>query len=212
MANEIIKIGTLGDLTEMCKQANEIGMDKSTIIGMHQDGTLIAADPKPVIEPQASAIPTQPIESEYDDEYQPAPMHEIIDEICDVAASGYPLNITKKIFENHINEDGNSLSNIFLRDARSNNEQAAIGIAVAINEKKWQAKRQVINECLDKLEDMITFLIPNYVKEGKYNLVIAIGCTGGKHRSVTLASGLYDRMKDRKDIGFKLTHRDVNLT
>ena len=65
---------------------------------------------------------------------------------------------------------------------------------------------------LDKLEDMISFLIPNYVKEGKYNLVIAIGCTGGKHRSVTLASGLYDRMKDRKDIGFKLIHRDVNLT
>ena len=65
---------------------------------------------------------------------------------------------------------------------------------------------------LDKLEDMISFLIPNYVKEGKYNLVIAIGCTGGKHRSVTLASELYDRMKDRKDIGFKLTHRDVNLT
>lgn len=156
MANEIIKIGTLGDLTEMCKQANEIGMDKSTIIGMHQDGTLIAANPRPVIEPQTSVIPTQAIESEYDDEYQAVPTHEIIDEICDVAASGYPLNITKKIFENRINEDGNSLSNILLRDARNNNEQAAIGIAVAINEKKWQAKRQVINECLDKLEDIDT--------------------------------------------------------
>lgn len=154
MANEIIKIGTLGDLTEMCKQANEIGMNESTIIGMYQDGTFIAADPRPVIEPQASVIPTQTIESEYDDEYQPAPMHKIIDEICDVAASGYPLNITRKIFENHINEDGNSPSNIFLRDARSNNEQAAIGIAVAINEKKWQAKREVINECLDRLEDI----------------------------------------------------------
>ena len=42
----------------------------------------------------------------------------------------------------------------------------------------------------DKLEDMINFLIPNYVKEGKTNLVIAIGCTGGKHRSVTLAREL----------------------
>ena len=38
-------------------------------------------------------------------------------------------------------------------------------------------------------------LIPNYVKEGKYRLVIAIGCTGGKHRSVTLANKLYERMK-----------------
>ena len=62
---------------------------------------------------------------------------------------------------------------------------------------------------LDKLEDMLDFLIPNYVKEGKSNLVVAIGCTGGKHRSVTLASSLYDRMKKRTDIGFKLTHRDI---
>ncbi len=67
-------------------------------------------------------------------------------------------------------------------------------------------------EFLDKLEDMLNFLIPNYVKEGKYNLVVAIGCTGGKHRSVTLASKLYDRMKSRNDIGFKLTHRDVTVT
>ncbi len=66
-------------------------------------------------------------------------------------------------------------------------------------------------EFLDKLEDMLNFLMPNYVKEGKYNLVVAIGCTGGKHRSVTLASSLYDRLKSRKDIGFKLTHRDVTV-
>ena len=63
---------------------------------------------------------------------------------------------------------------------------------------------------LDKLEDMLTFLMPNYVKEGKYNLVVGVGCTGGKHRSVTLANALYERMKARADIGFKLTHRDVN--
>ena len=62
---------------------------------------------------------------------------------------------------------------------------------------------------LDKLEDMLDFLIPNYVKEGKSNLVVAIGCTGGKHRSVTLASALYDRMQKRTDIGFKLSHRDI---
>jgi UPF0042 nucleotide-binding protein len=62
---------------------------------------------------------------------------------------------------------------------------------------------------LDKLCNLVDFLIPLYEKEGKAQLVIAFGCTGGKHRSVTLASGLYDRMKSRKDIGFKLTHRDV---
>ncbi len=65
-------------------------------------------------------------------------------------------------------------------------------------------------EFLDKLEDMINFLIPNYVLEGKNSLVIAIGCTGGKHRSVTLANELYKRLSD-KDYGIKIEHRDIML-
>ena len=50
-------------------------------------------------------------------------------------------------------------------------------------------------EFLDKLDDMMRFLIPNYIKEGKYNLVIGIGCTGGKHRSVTITNKLAERLK-----------------
>lgn len=63
-------------------------------------------------------------------------------------------------------------------------------------------------EFLAKLEDMVRFLIPNYVKEGKYQLVIGIGCTGGKHRSVTLANELYRRMKNQGNYGLKIYHRD----
>lgn len=62
---------------------------------------------------------------------------------------------------------------------------------------------------MSRLTDMIQFLIPNYVREGKYRLVIAIGCTGGKHRSVTLANELYKRMKDKGNYGMKLYHRDI---
>lgn len=62
---------------------------------------------------------------------------------------------------------------------------------------------------LDKLEDLLKFLVPNYVKEGKYQLVIGIGCTGGKHRSVTLANELYKRMKGKGNYGLKLSHRDI---
>ncbi len=61
---------------------------------------------------------------------------------------------------------------------------------------------------LDKLTDMLDFLIPNYIKEGKYQLVVAIGCTGGQHRSVTLANELYARMKNRGGYGIKLFHRE----
>jgi len=64
-------------------------------------------------------------------------------------------------------------------------------------------------EFLDKLTDMVHFLIPHYVKEGKNRLVIAIGCTGGQHRSVTLANELYERMKNQGGYGIKLFHRDI---
>lgn len=67
------------------------------------------------------------------------------------------------------------------------------------------------HEFLNKLTDMLNFLIPNYVKEGKYQLVIGIGCTGGKHRSVTLANMLYESMKDKGSYGLKLSHRDVEV-
>lgn len=62
---------------------------------------------------------------------------------------------------------------------------------------------------LDKLNDMISFLIPNYIKEGKNQLVIGIGCTGGKHRSVTIANELYEKMKKYEKIGINIAHRDI---
>mgnify|MGYP000819483788 CR=1 FL=1 len=65
-------------------------------------------------------------------------------------------------------------------------------------------------EFMDKLEDMINFLIPNYILEGKNSLVIAVGCTGGKHRSVTLANELYRRLSN-KDYGVRIEHRDIML-
>lgn len=61
---------------------------------------------------------------------------------------------------------------------------------------------------LDKLEDMLTFLIPNYIVEGKNQLVVSIGCTGGHHRSVTLARAIAARM-EKLDYGIKLEHRDI---
>ena len=74
------------------------------------------------------------------------------------------------------------------------------------------------HEFLRKLEEMIRFLIPNYIAEGKNQLVISIGCTGGKHRSVTLANELYQRLgsapeQAKKNVslnyGLKIEHRDI---
>lgn len=65
------------------------------------------------------------------------------------------------------------------------------------------------HEFMGKLEDMLNFLIPNYIAEGKNQLVISIGCTGGKHRSVTLANELYKRLSVKKEYGLKIEHRDI---
>lgn len=61
---------------------------------------------------------------------------------------------------------------------------------------------------LDKLEDMLGFLIPHYIDEGKYHLVVGIGCTGGKHRSVTIANGIYKRLKNLP-YSVRIEHRDI---
>ena len=65
------------------------------------------------------------------------------------------------------------------------------------------------HEFSDKLEDLIRFLIPNYITEGKTQLVIAVGCTGGKHRSVTLANELYRRLGENEEYGIRVEHRDI---
>ena len=62
---------------------------------------------------------------------------------------------------------------------------------------------------LSMLYEMLDFLIPNYVQEGKNQLVIAIGCTGGKHRSVTVANALYQHLSGFEEYGLKIEHRDI---
>ena len=76
--------------------------------------------------------------------------------------------------------------------------------------QQFVMKSPEAGEFLDKLEDMVRFLIPNYIKEGKNRLVIAIGCTGGKHRSVTLTNAPYERLKKNQKYGLRAEHRDID--
>lgn len=77
------------------------------------------------------------------------------------------------------------------------------------------AVRDFVMECPEakifrnKLTDMIEFLIPNYIKEGKTQLVIAVGCTGGHHRSVTLANELHSFLK-KEGHSVVIAHRDID--
>ena len=57
---------------------------------------------------------------------------------------------------------------------------------------------------------MLDYMIPLYEKEGKSQLTVAVGCTGGKHRSVTLANELFKRLEQNDEgYGIKVEHRDI---
>jgi len=76
------------------------------------------------------------------------------------------------------------------------------------NVKEYVHKMPETVEFLDKLNSMLDFLIPNYVKEGKSQLVIGIGCTGGRHRSVVIADALYRNLTEKQHKTV-LEHRDI---
>jgi RNase adapter protein RapZ len=75
--------------------------------------------------------------------------------------------------------------------------------------KDYVLQHNETKQFIEKLNDMLVFLIPNYVKEGKRQLIVSIGCTGGRHRSVAIANAMYELLKDS---GEKVTveHRDIN--
>lgn len=75
--------------------------------------------------------------------------------------------------------------------------------------QEFVMKTDISQLFLKKLVDMVKFLIPNYIQEGKNQLVISIGCTGGKHRSVTLANKLYNSLDGKNNYGIKIEHRDI---
>lgn len=62
---------------------------------------------------------------------------------------------------------------------------------------------------IEKVDDLLNFLIPNYITEGKNQLVIAVGCTGGKHRSVTLANKIGERITEKEHYSVRIEHRDI---
>lgn len=69
---------------------------------------------------------------------------------------------------------------------------------------KWPVTKQFV----EKLDDLVEFLVPQYIKEGKSQLVLAVGCTGGMHRSVFIAKRIFELLKS-KGYAVNLEHRDL---
>ena len=66
-------------------------------------------------------------------------------------------------------------------------------------------------EFYGRLMPLLEFLLPAYVAEGKQHLTIAIGCTGGRHRSITVADRIARELGDRDDVKLRVVHRDLDL-
>ncbi|MBN1039919.1 RNase adapter RapZ [Clostridium botulinum] len=74
--------------------------------------------------------------------------------------------------------------------------------------KDYVLKQEETITFVEKLQDMLEYLVPNYIKEGKRQLIISIGCTGGRHRSVAIANEIYERL-NKGNYKAKIEHRDV---
>ena len=76
---------------------------------------------------------------------------------------------------------------------------------------KYVMKWKETNIFYEKLIDLLKFLVPGYKKEGKSQLVIAIGCTGGQHRSVALAKRIGAELNESFDYNVYVHHRDAHV-
>lgn len=75
--------------------------------------------------------------------------------------------------------------------------------------KKYVLEQSETQGFITRLDDMLKFLIPNYIKEGKRQLIVSIGCTGGRHRSVAIAASIHEKLLG-ENYNVRLEHRDIS--
>lgn len=75
--------------------------------------------------------------------------------------------------------------------------------------REYVHRAGILEEFYGHAKPMIDFLLPHYTTEGKHHLVVGIGCTGGRHRSVAIAEELYAHYADRQDFQVSVYHRDI---
>ena len=77
--------------------------------------------------------------------------------------------------------------------------------------REFVMEHPVTKEFMEKWKDMLSFLIPHYKDEGKHRIVIAVGCTGGAHRSVAIAEAIGKYLRDDMGLPTEISHRDLLL-
>ena len=77
--------------------------------------------------------------------------------------------------------------------------------------REFVMEHPVTKEFMEKWKDMLSFLIPHYKDEGKHRIVIAVGCTGGAHRSVAIAEAIGKYLREEMELPTEISHRDLLL-
>ena len=77
--------------------------------------------------------------------------------------------------------------------------------------REFVMEHPVTKEFMEKWKDMLAFLIPHYKDEGKHRIVIAVGCTGGAHRSVAIAEAIGKYLREEMELPTEISHRDLLL-
>ena len=77
--------------------------------------------------------------------------------------------------------------------------------------REFVMEHPVTKEFMEKWKDMLNFLIPHYKDEGKHRIVIAVGCTGGAHRSVAIAEAIGKYLREEMELPTEISHRDLLL-
>jgi UPF0042 nucleotide-binding protein len=75
---------------------------------------------------------------------------------------------------------------------------------------RFLEQSEATHEFLDKTTSLLSFLLPQYISEGKSYLTVGIGCTGGRHRSVAIAEALRRQLSKLKGVRIRVMHRDIN--
>ena len=130
---------------------------------------------------------------------------------ADEKMNSFSINVTSFGFKHGIQKDADLVFDVrflpnpyYVEDLRpmTGEDEAVYNYVM-----KWKETETFF----EKLMDLLIFMIPGYKKEGKSQLIIAIGCTGGQHRSVALAKRIGEELNDIFDYNVYVHHRDAHI-
>ncbi len=140
--------------------------------------------------------------------YKASQLKNVVYELFESDRRGLVINVTSFGFKYGIAVDGDLIFDVRFLPNPFYEESLKKHTGLEPCVQDYVLSFEQTNVFIEKLKDMTEYLIPYYIEEGKAQLVVGIGCTGGQHRSVTVAVKLYEYLKE-KGYNVVISHRDI---